>query len=126
MGMDSGRRLAAAVGLVQRCAGANVMEVVVEMGQDMIVVVDQSSWLEKLTVAFDGDLRVRNLMVEVVVESHNHRLGRYMVVLKQEMVASCSLEILDMDKVPEGGLVIVVQEPFVVVLTCTYSALELW
>jgi hypothetical protein len=41
--MDSGRRLAAAVGLVRRYAGADVMEVVVEMGQDMIVVVDQSS-----------------------------------------------------------------------------------
>jgi len=65
-------------------------------------------------------------MVEAVVENHNPRLGSYMVVLKQEMVASYSLEILDMDKVLEGGLVVAVQEPFVVVLTCKRSALELW
>lgn len=69
---------------------------------------------------------MRNLMVEAVVENHKPRLGSYMVVLKQEMVASYSLEILDMDKILEGGLVVAVQEPFAVVLTCKRSALELW
>lgn len=42
-GMDSGRRLAAAVSLIRRYAGADVMEAVAEMGQDIIVVVGQSS-----------------------------------------------------------------------------------
>lgn len=125
VGMDSGRILAAAVGLIRKYAGADVTEVVGEMGQGMTVV-GQSSWLEKLTAGFDEDLRVRNLIVEVVVENHNHRLGSYMVVLKQEMVANYNPEILDMDKVLEDGLVVVVQEPFAVVLTCTRSASELW
>jgi hypothetical protein len=49
-----------------------------------------------------------------------------MAVLKPEMVANYSPEILDMDRVLEGGLVVVVQEPFAVVLTCMDSAWELW
>jgi hypothetical protein len=125
-GMDSGRRLAAAVDRMQTYAGADVMKVVGEMGLDMIVVGGQSLSVEKTIVGFDEDWRVLNLIVEVVVESHNHRPGNYMAVLKLEMAANYTLEILDMDKALEGGLVVVVQGPFAVVLTCKHSALEPW
>jgi hypothetical protein len=125
-GMGYERRLAAAAGQLQRYAGGDVMEVVGGMGQDMVVVVvGQSLKLEKPIVGLDEDWAVRSL-VEVVVESHSHQLGSCMAALKQEMVANYSLEILDMDRVLEGGLVVVVQEPFAVVLTCMDSALELW
>ena len=120
-GMDYERRLAAAAGQLQRYAGGDVMVV----GQDMVVVVCQSLQLEKLIVGLDEDWAVRSLL-EVVVESHSHQLGSCMAVLKPEMVANYSPEILDMDRVLEGGLVVVVQEPFAVVLTCMDSAWELW
>ncbi len=122
---DYEHKLAAAVAQVRRYAGADVMEVVGVMGQDMIVVVGQSLSLEELIVGFDEDLGVQN-STEVVAESHNHQRGSYMVVLKQETVASYNLGLLDMDKVLEGGPVVEVQEPFAAVLTHTGSALELW
>lgn len=125
-GMDCEGKLAAAAREVQKCAGEGVMAVAGVMGQGMIVVAGQSLQLEKSIVGFDEDLAVQSLTAEAVVESRNCRLDSYMAVLRQETVANYSLEILDMDKVLEGDLVVAVQEPSAAVLTCTDSAEEFW
>jgi hypothetical protein len=115
---------AAVVGRTRRFVDGDVMQGVGEKGQGATVVVGQSLYFEVPIAGFDLDLRVRNLTVEAVAESHNHRQGSYMVASKLGTVANCSLELLDTDKAHEGEPVVADQEPFVV-KTCTRFALEL-